>query len=705
MSPVLRSRSGWPRPTVLVTILSLLGLVLLFGTQQRGSEAASRAAPPGLVPPSSAQTDCKQFQIKPGYLNLDKGAPLGDYGDAPDGGHYFYPAGPPASTFFPTLFIHQGPYTVNTSQEWLGPRVSREHGATDPADPDGRPNLLIYPSAVRFAANLDCYDDSKPRLEAKKGGSFYANVSVTAAAAQMPHYLNVVADLNLNGRWDVATGTKEWVVRNCAFYTSPTMKRIQCPVVLSASLFPPSTSGHVVSLTTGPQACPPNVWFRVLLTRFPITSTTIPGPWKGWDGRGPKGGFPYGEVEDYHCPSSDVGTPTPTATRITTDVTTTPIMPATATATPSCVNAAGVVTCTPTATPSCVNAAGVMNCTPTVTATPDCLGANGQSSCTPTASPTPSCVNAAGVVTCTPTVTATPDCRGVNGQPACTPTASPTATCVPLPGTTLCAPTATVTPPLTATPNCGVTANGSPGCTATPTATATFVLVPGTALCAPTATPTCVLSSTVPNCRPAATATATCTVNPLTNQCQPTATATATCTANSAGLCQPIATATATCTPSSAGLCQPPATATATCTANPLTGQCQPVASPTVVCPTNPLTGQCLQQLDLTARYSYDSAKGSVSFCLATAYRIYDLEWLGAPWSGASTGAPPSGWSWQVGYPGGQRAFTTNTPPFTAGQTVCFPLTVAPGTALPALVPIVASNSSGASIGYFIAHP
>src|SRR6185312_16518789 len=133
MSPVSRSRTGLPRRRVLIAVLVVLGVFLLLGTQKRGGEAAGRADAPRVIPPISAQNECKRFQIKPGYSNVDKRAPLGDYGDAPDGGHYIYPAGLPVNTFFPTLFIHQGAYTVNTSQEWLGPRVSRERGATDPA--------------------------------------------------------------------------------------------------------------------------------------------------------------------------------------------------------------------------------------------------------------------------------------------------------------------------------------------------------------------------------------------------------------------------------------------------------------------------------------------------------------------------------------------------------------------------------------------
>jgi hypothetical protein len=470
MSPVSRSRTGLRLRRVLIPILLLLGVILLVSSRQRGSEAAGRAAGPRVTPPISAQTDCKQFQIKPGYRNVDKGAPLGDYGDAPDGGHYTYPAGLPVNTFFPTLFIHQGAYTVNTSQEWLGPRVSRERGATDPADPDGRPNLLIYPPGTRFAANLDCYDDSKPRLEAKKGGSFYANVSVTAPAAKVVHYINVVADLNLSGRWDVARGPKEWVVRNCRFLTTPTMKRIQCPIVINNSLVPSFTAGHIVPLSAGPQACPRNVWFRVLLTRSPITNSTIPGPWLGWDGRGPKQGFSFGEVEDYHCQPSDIR-PTPTPTRGKPTVTKTPTKRPTATFT---------ATATPSATVSCVNSAGVLNCTPTPSATPNCPGVNGQPGCTPTPSPT-----------------ATSSC-GPNaaGLPGCTATPTATATCVAVPGTNLCAPSAT--------PTCTAPST-APGCqpTATVTATATTKAIP-TSTATVTATATCSPNSVTGGCKPTA---------------------------------------------------------------------------------------------------------------------------------------------------------------------------------------------------------
>src|SRR5258708_16496965 len=118
MSPVSGSRTGLRLHRVLIPLLLLLGVILLVSSRQRGSEAAGRAAAPRVIPPVSAQNECKRFQIKPGYRNVDNGAPQGDYGDAPDGGHYTFPVGLPVNTFFPTLFIHQGAYMVNTSQEW-----------------------------------------------------------------------------------------------------------------------------------------------------------------------------------------------------------------------------------------------------------------------------------------------------------------------------------------------------------------------------------------------------------------------------------------------------------------------------------------------------------------------------------------------------------------------------------------------------------
>ena len=582
--------------------LAIAGAVLALGIQAAaGGTARTLAAQPlamaaaTMAPMSSAlpATTCPAIlppkpRPYPGVGNPDARAPLGDYGDAPDGSFPF-----PAYSLsgnFPTLWHHGGAFTRVVNQEWLGPRVSTERGATDPLDPDGHPNLLFLGSTP-LAAGLDCHNDSNPSLDLA-AKIFQANVTVAPGAPRVRRVLNVVADLNLSGKWDAP---KEWVVRNCVFLVpSPFSGRIQCPLVNSATLTPLFTKGTIVK--PGRIICPPKVWYRILLDRDPIVAGTIPGPWAGWDGHGPKAGFGYGEVEDYLCPCDThtdptaTNTPTATATPTVGKQTYTATATATATCTPNTGVPCGTSTNTPTATPTCTpNAAGV-----------PC----GTSTNTPTGTPT-----------CTPSPLTAP-CGTVTATS--TNTASATPTCaVPVPGTTLCA-TATNSP--TVTPTC--TPNTSVPC--------------GTSTNTPSPTPTCTFNGTAAPC---GTATSTVTVTP-------------------------------TCVPTAAG----------------------------VPC-------RQLPTFDITVKHDYGAANGIAVFCpvinlsYAPAAQTNDLEWVGAPWIGATTGTLPAGWAWDPTFVGGVRAYTTNTPPWSASSSTCFTLQVPANTILPSPVVIDATHN-GVIIGH-----
>lgn len=547
--PFGRDHRGWSRTILACALLAVL--TLLATGALTGRAASTPAAPMIATQPVTLDTvlarQCRPLlppkpRPYPGIGNPDAGAPLGDYGDAPDG-PFPFPTGSLIGNF-PTLWHHSGAFTRIVTQEWLGRRVSTERGASDPLDPDGHPNLL-YLGTSPLAANLDCYNDSQPSLDLAHR-IFQANVSVAASAPRVRRVLNVVADLNISGAWNAP---REWVVRNCVFLVpSGSFTRIQCPLVASLTPVPAFTQGIIVKPTG--QVCPPKVWYRILLTRSPIVAGTVPGPWNGWDGRGPRQGFAYGEVEDYLCPCSDGTdhTPTPTAT-------TTPQPSATSTRVP---------VDTPTGVPS-------------------------------------------ATATRPPEMTATP---------------TATATCVPIAGATPCAPV-----------------------TATPTQTAI-------------ATPTCAPNPATVACQPTVTATATCVPGPNGTGCQATATV----------------TATPTCVPSTTGVpCQRP-------------------------------------RLDIGAKRDYSPTTGAIVFCLAInpgyapVNGIYDLEWLGAPWTGATPGSLPAGWSWDSTFVGGKRAFTTNTPPWpTAGQ-YCFGLGLPPGTNVPAPTTIDVSNQLGQITGYLLAY-
>jgi len=582
--------------------LAIAGAVLALGIQAAaGGTARTLAAQPlsiaaATLPPTTnvlPKTTCPAIlppkpRPYPGVGNPDARAPLGDYGDAPDGSFPF-----PAYSLsgnFPTLWHHGGAFTRVVNQEWLGPRVSTERGATDPLDPDGHPNLLFLGSTP-LAAGLDCHNDSNPSLDLA-AKIFQANVTVAPGAPRVRRVLNVVADLNLSGKWDAP---KEWVVRNCVFLVpSPFSGRIQCPLVNSSTLTPLFTQGTIVK--PGRIICPPKVWYRILLDRDPIVAGTIPGPWAGWDGRGPKAGFGYGEVEDYLCPCDThtdptaTNTPTATATPTVGKQTYTATATATATCTPNTGVPCGTSTNTPTATPTCTpNAAGV-----------PC----GTSTNTPTGTPT-----------CTPSPLTAP-CGTVTATS--TNTASATPTCaVPVPGTTLCA-TATNSP--TVTPTC--TPNTSVPC--------------GTSTNTPSPTPTCTFNGTAAPC---GTATSTVTVTP-------------------------------TCVPTAAG----------------------------VPC-------RQLPTFDITVKHDYGAANGIAVFCpvinlsYAPAALTNDLEWVGAPWIGATTGTLPAGWAWDPTFVGGVRAYTTNTPPWSASSSTCFTLQVPANTILPSPVVIDATHN-GVIIGH-----
>ena len=623
--------------------LAIAGAVLGLGIQAAtGGVPGTLAAQPSAIaaatmPPMTSAlpaTTCPAIlppkpRPYPGLGNPDARAPLGDYGDAPDGSFPF-----PAYSLsgnFPTLWHHGGAYTRVVNQEWLGARVSTERGATDPFDPDGHPNLLFLGSTP-LAANLDCHDDSNPSLDLA-AKIFQANVTVAAGAPRVRRVLNVVADLNLSGKWDAP---KEWLVRNCTFVVpSPFSGRIQCPLVGSSTLSPLFTQGTIVK--PGRIICPPKVWYRILLDRDPIVAGTIPGPWAGWDGHGPKAGFGYGEVEDYLCPcdgrTDPTATNTPTATATPTVGKQTYTPTATATATPTCTvntdHPCGTRTKTPTATPTCTpNAAGVPcgTATNTATATPTCTPNTGVpcGTQTNTATATPTCTPNPLTAPCgtqTNTATATPTCTPNTGVPCgtATSTPSPTPTCaVPVPGTTLCA-----------------TATNSP--TVTPTCTPNPRVPCGTVTSTPSPTPTCTVNGSAAPC-----GTATSTV-----------------------------TATPTCVPTAAGV------------------------------PCTKLT-----TLDITVKHDYGAANGIAVFCpvinlsYLPAAQTNDLEWIGAPWIGATTGTLPAGWAWDTTFVGGVRAYTTNTPPWpSTGGTPCFNLQVPANTILPSPV-VISATHNGVIIGY-----
>ena len=112
-----------------------------------------------------------------------------------------------------------------------------------------------------------------------------------------------------------------------------------------------------------------------------------------------------------------------------------------------------------------------------------------------------------------------------------------------------------------------------------------------------------------------------------------------------------------------------------------------------------------LPTFDITVTHGYAAASGAAVFCpvinlsYTPAAQINDLEWIGAPWIGAAIIVLPAGWAWDTGFAGGVRAYTTNTPPWSANSSTCFTLQVAPNTVLPSPV-VISATHNGAVIGY-----
>ncbi len=188
------------------------------------------------------------------------GPPAWDFGDAPDPG-------------YPSLLGSDGARHTDSSFEWLGQGVDQE--------PEAR------------IADLDLYDDgvSFPELGACQEAVLEVVVSV-ADRGDPAHpydegrllYLNVLADWDQDGGWDGPSEGEvpccedallsEWLVRNLA---------------MDPSEWPDNTTSTVlhVPIVVGPEG---HTWMRFTLTY----NEALPGD--HWDGRG---GFAYGETEDY----------------------------------------------------------------------------------------------------------------------------------------------------------------------------------------------------------------------------------------------------------------------------------------------------------------------------------------------------------------------------------------------------------------------
>ena len=199
-------------------------------------------------------------------------APIGDYGDAPDGTDAYYGVAGQYPTLFSTtnsVLNRPGCHTLNVGEETLGHTVSAEQDALDPMDPDGVPNLVDADSDERAFVILDGTDS---RLA--------FTVSVKSTAPDMHRYLNVLLDFNQDGQWRDATNGPEWAVSNLTVTVAPGD---------SETIITPAFKWGTHRVRMSP------VWMRALLCRTTIDPNLF-AEHGGWDG---SGAFSYGEVEDH----------------------------------------------------------------------------------------------------------------------------------------------------------------------------------------------------------------------------------------------------------------------------------------------------------------------------------------------------------------------------------------------------------------------
>ena len=225
-----------------------------------------------LLYPDDAWAAVRAFQpaqaFRSGQVLQAAVAPRAEYGDAPDGGPTGYSTGFAQTGQFPSLFASGGAHALSVKEAILGTTASVEVDADDPADPDGVPNLT----------NADPDDGIVGLTLLLTGIPPPATLTVRVSGAPSgPFYLNVLIDLNMDGRWGGtgAAGEPEWVVQN--YPVPPAPEGTVSTVSLPAFAFANGNS------------LPDGAWMRIALTKEIVTVTD-------WDGTG---SFSAGEIEDH----------------------------------------------------------------------------------------------------------------------------------------------------------------------------------------------------------------------------------------------------------------------------------------------------------------------------------------------------------------------------------------------------------------------
>jgi hypothetical protein len=229
--------------------------------------------------------------------------PTHDLGDAPDSTNNA--SGSPAMTAYapstqaryPTVFSSSPPGPMHLQPKavaWLGPNVSFE----DEADvgPDQDPSNNIRP--LLDQPDLDLGDDGVA-LPIPIPGTYCSQVAFNytvdfAAVTAQPLYFNVWFDFTQDGDWEDSG--------KCA--AGPSTTALFHEWAVQDQVIPPGSGPAPITIATpafiaqrlnGGSA----VWMRVTLSDQPAVDPDGSGPLSP-DGRGPAGGFKYGETEDYY---------------------------------------------------------------------------------------------------------------------------------------------------------------------------------------------------------------------------------------------------------------------------------------------------------------------------------------------------------------------------------------------------------------------
>jgi len=204
--------------------------------------------------------------------DVSSGAPLADYGDAPDTQNAYYGIAGAFPTYYNTTNSRlglPGGHTLTVGEETLGLTVSAEVDADDPNDPDFVPNLVDSDK-----------DDGMFVSVSTQNAKLSFMVKVSQNAPDVPRYINVLIDFDQNGSWMAGDYGNEWAVVNYEINVTPgTTKTITTPMF---------SWGNKTIL-------PSPVWIRVGLTREKVNESLFSSV-GGWDGSGQ---FEYGEIEDH----------------------------------------------------------------------------------------------------------------------------------------------------------------------------------------------------------------------------------------------------------------------------------------------------------------------------------------------------------------------------------------------------------------------